>query len=846
MRPQKISTAKRLPVLLACLLILTVFLIAADWNLCVAGVSPDKNRYSYRAGTKQINLNPSPNLVVVDSSKSAKKDLHTRSLAEIGIVLDPLSRQKALADRGLKLYRKTESSPDNHEKGLKSLVKDRLDDANVITQPVFEQGEVLLIPGAEIIVRCKKNQDTKQQRSFLNSLKTDLGISRIQATGSGSFLLTINHPDDGRCYQVCRKLIQLAPIADAEPNHLIITLDDQKSRLTNFDIRVTTDTKTQTILTPATRPKKLSAKPTAAASPATDPADQDWQVLAAIDAEKADYPPPGWILTCGKGKTAAAWGRTKYRALAGGHSLYCAAYGPGAVAAPGPAPVNMAGYLVSPALDLSPFNEVYVEVWFYAKNEILLDEQNRPQARDLPVIGVTDGKKSCEKYLTIIHAQGDCTKDPTTKNGWRKCLFRIPAAFHKAGIKVCFLYISDHKSPREGCYLDNIRIIGRRASRKDAKLGNDPYCGAQYELINRGQIAGLGTPDNDMDVTKAWKLTEIDKDLVVAVIDDGVELEHPDLNLVQGYRPDGSAGGGPTSDEADHGTSVAGNIGAVGNNNIGVIGIAPNVKIMPINGGNSVIERAAAIRLAINKGARIINNSWGWVGAPSVEIENAIADALQAGVVVLFAAGNGPDRPPFTYDVAFPGRLTENYDLICVGATSMTDEHKSAASSDGEFSWGSSYIGPGPDVCAPGPWSYTTDRIGKLGYNDGSDGIDADYCTNFGGTSSSCPKVTGVVALMLSANPELTPAEVKNILKKSADDIDKPGFDDKTGAGRVNAFKAVRMARLELKPEPAPEKKSAKPGNQRSIDAFSSPGRNQPKNLPPHSPKQNNWQNVVE
>jgi hypothetical protein len=100
---------------------------------------------------------------------------------------------------------------------------------------------------------------------------------------------------------------------------------------------------------------------------------------------------------------------------------------------------------------------------------------------------------------------------------------------------------------------------------------------------------------------------------------------------------------------------------------------------------------------------------------------------------------------------------------------------------------------------------------------------------------------------MLSANPHLSPAEVKDILIKSADDIDEPGYDDKTGAGRVNAFKAVQMAQLKLKPTTNPEKdQESHNNNPRSIDAFSTPGQNQPKTFPAQFPKQNNWQNVVE
>jgi subtilisin family serine protease len=98
-------------------------------------------------------------------------------------------------------------------------------------------------------------------------------------------------------------------------------------------------------------------------------------------------------------------------------------------------------------------------------------------------------------------------------------------------------------------------------------------------------------------------------------------------------------------------------------------------------------------------------------------------------------------------------------------------------------------VGDGPDLVAPGSWSYTTDRQGSDGYDAG------DYTSTFGGTSSSTPKVAGIAALMLSVNPNLTPAQIKSILRETADDIDEPSEDDKTGTGRVNAYQAVLLAK---------------------------------------------------
>ncbi len=289
--------------------------------------------------------------------------------------------------------------------------------------------------------------------------------------------------------------------------------------------------------------------------------------------------------------------------------------------------------------------------------------------------------------------------------------------------------------------------------------------------------------------------------MVVAIIDDGVDLTHSDLNLTTGYDPWGAEGGDA---RGDHGTACAGEAGAILNNSIGVAGTAPNVSIMPVYYGASTYEHAAAIDLAIDNGADILSNSWGWVGAPSSLITAAINDAIDDGKIVLSTAGNGPDRSPWTYQVGYPGGLSSSTDLICVGASSPTDEHKSSSSSDGIFNWGSGYFatsvaqgdpfdGDGPDVVAPGTWSYTTDRQGEDGYNYGTPDLsNPDYTHNFQGTSSSCPKVAGIAALLLSANPGLNSGQVKRILKNTADDIEDPGADDKTGAGRVNAWRAVR------------------------------------------------------
>jgi subtilisin family serine protease len=479
------------------------------------------------------------------------------------------------------------------------------------------------------------------------------------------------------------------------------------------------------------------------------------------------------------------------------------------VPAPGDYPNKAFSLLDTPALDLALYEEVYVEFWFYAKFaetwSLLSPTDFGLVAIYHPGTGATSLLDSSQAFgLMVGLYTGDLTADPTTERGWRRALFRLPPALRMNGVKVRFVFRSNDSLTAEGLYIDEIRVVAT-TDVDTAPIGNDTYGARPYEMKNSGQIAGLGNGSNDMRLPAAWDLVSVSPAVVVAVIDAGVDLSHPDLNLVTGYEPNGAVGGGPRD---PHGTAVAGNVGAIRNNSIGVIGTAPAVKIMPVFMGGSESENASAIDVAVAHGARVLTNSWGRSGAPNQTIEDAIIDALNAGRTVLFAAGNGPDRPPWTYDVIFPASLCGSTDVICVGASSPTDEHKAAASSDGSFLWGSSYVGAGPDVVAPSPWSYTTDIQGAGGYNPdpylGYSLIDPtaprseDYTPLFGGTSSATPKVAGVAALILSANPALTPASVKRILRETADDIDAPGVDDKTGAGRVNAERAVRAAMATL------------------------------------------------
>ncbi len=295
---------------------------------------------------------------------------------------------------------------------------------------------------------------------------------------------------------------------------------------------------------------------------------------------------------------------------------------------------------------------------------------------------------------------------------------------------------------------------------------NDPLFDSQYALKN-------------LKVADAWKITTGSPNVIVAVIDTGVDVNHPDLKgrLVKGY--DFVNDDDTTEDFVGHGTFVASLIAATGDDKNGIIGLAPNVKIMPLkvlsrSGGGDSTAIAKAIRYATDNGAKVINLSLG-SPYPSRLIRQATDYAIGKGVVVVAAAGNDGSRGnPVEYPASFP-------DVISVGATGPTDKIAS-------FSTHNS----GVNVAAPG--------LNVLGARSSQNTIcrpvsaATDYCLS-SGTSFAAPYVSATAALMLSVNSTLTPQQVLNLLERTATDLGPQGTDDYYGAGLVNVGKAVAEAK---------------------------------------------------
>lgn len=302
----------------------------------------------------------------------------------------------------------------------------------------------------------------------------------------------------------------------------------------------------------------------------------------------------------------------------------------------------------------------------------------------------------------------------------------------------------------------------------------------------------------------AWQLVGPSPQIRIAILDEGVDVNHPDLqHAIRGTFDaiDGNADQQPNPWDA-HGTACAGLAAAIPNNGLGIRGSGGGCSLLGVriafspSRGADWVTTTSGLRDAIDwswqNGADILSNSWGG-GAPSGAIANAFERARTngrngKGCVVVIAAGNesGP--------VSFPGTLPN---ALTVSASNEFDEPKTRTSADGEHWWGSN-LGPEVDVAAPGVHNYTTDILGADGYNPGTSALSGDYVDDFNGTSSATPIVAGIAALLLSANPNLREAQVRRILKQTADKVGSVmyvnGRNDQMGHGRVNALRAVQAA----------------------------------------------------
>jgi len=330
------------------------------------------------------------------------------------------------------------------------------------------------------------------------------------------------------------------------------------------------------------------------------------------------------------------------------------------------------------------------------------------------------------------------------------------------------------------------------AAADEAPMPKDNNFNKQWGLKNdgkNGSIFSSGVAGEDINILRAWNITKGSSAVKIAVIDTGVDYTHPDLkdqidvNLLElngkpGVDDDGNGyvddvyGYDFANKDADpqdghgHGTHCAGVIGA-SHNGLGVAGVMANVKIVPIkfisdSGSGETIDAIAAMDYAIKRGVKVMSNSWGG-DENEQSLEDAIKAAEAAGITFVAAAGNDSANNDST--ASFPA----NYDIsnvISVGSFT----------SSGSMSSFSNYGLKTVHVTAPGSNILSTYNLGG-------------YAT-LSGTSMATPHVAGVVGLLLSQEPNLTPAQIRERLVRTSVKTAKLRNASLSG-GRVDAYRAL-------------------------------------------------------
>lgn len=373
---------------------------------------------------------------------------------------------------------------------------------------------------------------------------------------------------------------------------------------------------------------------------------------------------------------------------------------------------------------------------------------------------------------------------------------------------------------------------------------DDSYNQQWYLNHSGGTLLAAGS---HIDAEQAWNITRGARSVVVAIMDDAVDTNHPDFQgegkiVAPRDFKDRDFLPLPTSSQESHGTACAG-VAVAEETGTGVVGVAPDCALMPIRTTGSLSDTTVEemFNWAMEHGADVISCSWGAAAVyfplslrQKAAINRAATEGRDGkGCVIVFASGNA-NRPingtiyergwmqnVLSGSTQWLNGFAVHPDVIAVSAcTSLS--RKSAYSN-----WGSNisvcapsnnappgmwfrqtgFIATAPPVRSflPGRGIFTTDQLGQLGYNPG------DFTRDFGGTSSACPVVAGVAALVLSANPDLSAQQVRSVLQQSTDKIIDPDPDPQLGLrmgnygnnghslwfgyGKVNAHKAVQMAK---------------------------------------------------
>jgi len=694
-----------------------------------------------------------------------------------GLELDPRGDRPDLIERGLTLFRVPNSTA---PRGLDTTPPA---DAWQITQasglpaqPVFEHGAALRIPSDEVIVAFDPVTTREQARRILSGTWDDLDARRLQEFRPGIFICQLRDARDGRAFEVSRLVSKVEGVLWAEPSFINVHLETPGGQPAGVSL--------PSIPTLMTHQQELQSDYVNRMLPHSkrDPKGNVWRV--AIDGH-FEFGIDEWTVAREEGSNRILPDVVKHRTHGGERAVFMSGKGLGANDPHDPYSEGASSYLMSPLFGLAGSREVFVEMWFWARFEDPVDAPRRVYDLGRLLLYDVEAKTYVYEYPIVpIGASGDLTSGPTDR-GWRKLMFRVPIRVLERPLQLRVHFYSDGVGGAEGLYVDDIRVLLRFDD------GDDPFSDAadaqnQYSIVPRGQIASRPTPeDPSIDASAAWTVGMPRQKVIVALLDDGVDRGHPDLAFWEPEDEEEDESGGeqqansdapgevemfpgePVSPGDNHGTACAGVLGAVSNNGIGIAGVAPGALLLPLHRGIDDLSIVRAIDAAVAYGAHVLVIPWGWTGAAPEVITRAILDAIDTGVTVVAAAGDGVHRP-YSEAVDYPCLLGDSTSLICVGSSGIAGEPKGWASEDGLYWWRSAADETGPDLLAPGTWLHATDRRGPFGYNEGSGEVPPNWTDEFAGTGASACYVGGVATLMASHDPLLRPEELKRLVVDTA------------------------------------------------------------------------------
>ncbi len=326
---------------------------------------------------------------------------------------------------------------------------------------------------------------------------------------------------------------------------------------------------------------------------------------------------------------------------------------------------------------------------------------------------------------------------------------------------------------------------------------NDPEYSKQWHYHNTGQVPPGGTPDADVDAPEGWDITTGSTTIKVGVLDTGIpiqggSLSHPDMDDASRYLfgYDFIHDDAIPADDYGHGTHVSGTIAAETDNGIGVAGISWNAQILAIKifdagGYGSTADFKDACYYAVDNGCKVINLSAGWPSS-SQTLEDGIVYANNNNVIVCVSAGND-----YSGSVKWPAAYAATYsNCYAISATDHNDGFSPYSNKGSQIT-----------VSAPGGYGYPYDAndvystMPNYWVTANNSGITQNY-GYMAGTSMACPHVAGLAALILSLDPTMTPYEVRELIKSTADDLGTPGRDDYFGSGRINMQNALSSMQI--------------------------------------------------